>query len=154
MYNHFDRLEALKVNAGYWADRILSQLWYAVKLSKVNNGAYDQLISDAVRFLDGKYSEEGVISKNTAQQAENMILELSTAAKSFSMICTANAHIDMNWMWGYAETAAVVFDTFRTMLNLMNEYPNFKFLQPQAAVYNIVEEYDPDMLEEIKVRVK
>lgn len=154
MYNHFERLESLKTNTGYWAERILSQLRYATKLSKVNDGVYDQLISDAIRFLDDKCSEEGVISKNTAQQAENMILGMSTAAKSFKIICAAHAHIDMNWMWGYAETAAVVLDTFRTMLNLMDEYPDFKFSQSQASVYKIVEEYDPDMLEEIKKRVK
>jgi alpha-mannosidase len=32
-----------------------------------------------------------------------------------------HAHIDMNWMWGYDETASITLDTFRTMLDLMNE---------------------------------
>ncbi|NLC42766.1 MAG: alpha-mannosidase [Clostridiales bacterium] len=154
MYSYYDILEQLGSNTGYWADRILAELRYAVKLSKINAGTYDSLINDAVLFLNEKSSEEGVISKQTALNAEKMIMELSTVAKSFRLLCVAHAHIDMNWMWGYAETVAVTLDTFRTMLNLMNEYPDFKFSQSQASVYRIVEEFDPHMLQEIKKRVK
>ena len=154
MSSYLDTLEALRKNSGYWAERIVSQLRYAANLSKAKNGAYDQLISQAVDFLDGKCSEEGAISKAAAVMAEEMISELSPAAKGFKIICTAHAHIDMNWMWNYAETAAISLDTFRTMLNLMNEYPDFKFSQSQASVYEIVEIYDPEMLEEIKQRVR
>ncbi|MDD2502275.1 MAG: glycoside hydrolase family 38 C-terminal domain-containing protein [Clostridia bacterium] len=154
MKNFYDTLEQLRSNTGYWADRILSELRYAVKLSKINDGKYDSLINNAVLFLSGKCREEGVISKQAALQAENMIMELSPVAKSFKLLCTAHAHIDMNWMWGYAETVAVTLDTFRTMLNLMEEYSDFKFSQSQASVYKIVEEFDPHMLEEIKKRIK
>ena len=38
-----------------------------------------------------------------------------------------HAHIDMNWMWSWQETVAATA-TFRTVLNLMDEYPNFIFL--------------------------
>ncbi|HHY82442.1 MAG TPA: alpha-mannosidase [Clostridiales bacterium] len=154
MADFYDKLEELRSNKGYWAERILSELRYGVKLSKVNGGAFDELICDAVKYLDEKVKEEGAITKETALKAESMIMELSSAAKSYRMICTAHAHIDMNWMWGYAETALTALDTFRTMLRLMEEYPDFKFSQSQASVYRIVEEYDPDMLEEIKARIK
>jgi len=154
MADFYDKLEELRSNKGYWAERILSELRHGVKLSKVNGGAFDELICDAVKYLDEKVKEEGAITKETALKAESMIMELSSAAKSYRMICTAHAHIDMNWMWGYAETALTALDTFRTMLRLMEEYPDFKFSQSQASVYRIVEEYDPDMLEEIKARIK
>ncbi|MDO8685283.1 MAG: hypothetical protein Q7J78_01275, partial [Clostridiales bacterium] len=149
------KLEELKVKTrGYWADRVLSQLGYAVKLSKVNGGKFDGLIGNAVKFLAGCYVEEGTVTKDAASKTEEMIQELTAAAKSFKMICTAHAHIDMNWMWGFAETVAITLDTFRTMLNLMKEYPEYRFSQSQASVYKIVEEYDPVMLEEIKARVR
>lgn len=154
MVNFYDKLEELRSNTGYWAERILSELRYCVKLSKVSGGAFDRLICDAVMYLDGRSKEEGVISKEAALMAESMIMELSSVAKSYRMICAAHAHIDMNWMWSYAETVATTLDTFRTMLRLMEEYPDFKFSQSQASVYRIVEEYDPDMLEEIKERIK
>lgn len=148
-------LEALKTRVnGYWAERIISQLEYAYKVSNVNDRSFNSLIDKTVGFLEEKYSEEGTITKAAAQEAEHMILELSDVAKSYKMLCAAHAHIDMNWMWGFAETVAVTLDTFRTMLNLMKEYPGFRFSQSQASVYRIVEEYDLHMLEEIKTRVK
>jgi len=140
--------------SSYWGERIVSQLEYGVKLSRVNDRSYDELIGTAVKFLDNKLAEEGVITKQVALETEKMLAGMSEAAKKLKVICAAHAHIDMNWMWGYAETVAVTLDTFRTMLNLMKEYPEFTFSQSQASVYKIIEEHNPDMLEEIKKRVK
>lgn len=142
-----------KYLTGYWGNRILSELEYAYNLSSISNHQYDQLIESALHFIEGKCSLEKAISKDTALQTEKMITKLSAEAKRFKMICTAHAHIDMNWMWSWDETVAVTLDTFRTMLNLLEEYPDFKFSQSQAAVYRIVEQYAPEMLEEIKARV-
>ena len=38
-------------------------------------------------------------------------------------------------------------DTFETMLQLMEEYPQFKFSQSQASVYRNLEEYYPELLD-------
>ncbi|HHY22835.1 MAG TPA: alpha-mannosidase [Clostridiaceae bacterium] len=149
------KLSSIKSKAlGYWSERIISQLEYALELSLINSNQYNELIKNTVEFLDKKLVEDGSITKCSALEAEKMLGSLSEAAKKFKIICAAHAHIDMNWMWGYAETVAVTLDTFRTMLNLMNEYPEFTFSQSQASVYKIVEENDPCMLEEIKKRVK
>jgi len=148
-------LQDLKNKCGnYWGSRIISQLEYAHKLSKINECKFDELIDKTIGFLKSEYDKEGTITKSSVEKAESMIASLSETAKSFKMICAAHAHIDMNWMWAYPETVAVTLDTFRTMLNLMEEYPEYKFSQSQASVYRIVEEYDESMLEEIKRRVK
>lgn len=149
---YFENLK--KAASGIWAERILAQIGYAMKLSEVREGKFDSIIEEAVNYLNGKYEEEGALSKASALKAESMISQMSAEAKDLKIICAAHAHIDMNWMWGFAETAAITLDTFRTMLNIMKEYPDFTFSQSQASVYSIVEEYDPDMLEEIKARVK
>lgn len=154
MINIIATIERIKKdNLGYWTERIIGQLEYACKLSEVRQGKYDAIIRTAVQFLEATVKEQGTVTKSASQTAEGMIRELSPDAKSFKMICAAHAHIDMNWMWGFPETVAITLDTFRTMLNLMNEYPDFKFSQSQASVYKIVEEYDPAMLEEIRKRV-
>lgn len=87
-------------------------------------------------------------------QCEAMMPETAALLKSFTVHMVAHAHIDMNWMWGYDETVAVVLDTFSTVLRLMERYPVFTFSQSQASVYRIVERYDLEMLEEIRQRVR
>lgn len=82
-----------------------------------------------------------------------MLAPMEKAAKEYRLILAAHAHIDMNWMWSFNETVAVTLATFRTMLNIMDEYPDFCFSQSQASVYKIVEEYDPDLMERIKEKI-
>ncbi len=149
------RLERLKQQfAGYWPTRIFYQLEYAHALSKAAFGQYDGLIENALSYLDAQAAKDGAITNEQAQAAETMLASLSQAAKSQKMICAAHAHIDMNWMWRWDETVSVTLDTFRTMLALMREYPDYHFSQSQASVYQIVETYAPEMLEEIRRRVR
>lgn len=136
------------------SDRILSQLEYAVKVSKVRNGEFNSLIRKTVEFLSGRFEADGTITRPASEEAEKILSKMSHQAKSFKVICAAHAHIDMNWMWGFPETVAITLDTFRTILCLMDEYSVFKFSQSQASVYKIVEEYDPAMLNEIKRRIR
>ena len=86
--------------------------------------------------------------------AELALTPIAAAAKAHTIHCAGHAHIDMNWMWGWPETVATTLDTFRTVLRLMEEFPEFVFGQSQASVYRIVEEHEPEMLERIKVRVR
>ena len=139
---------------GYWAERILTEIECAMKVSEAAEGSFEQPIRAAVDLLTERYADNNAISKSDALTAEELLLPVSEAIKQYTMHCVAHAHIDMNWMWGFAETVAVTNDTFRTMLDLMNEYPQFTFSQSQASTYRMVEQYDPELLEEIKARVK
>lgn len=138
----------------YWTARAAGQLDYAAKLSGVLGGRYDELIGEVLSALLAELEEEGAITKKAVLDAERRLAPLAKDAKRYKAVCVAHGHIDMNWQWGWDETVAVTLDTFRTMLNLMNEYPGFTFSQSQAAVYRIVEQYDAPMLEEIRARVR
>lgn len=133
--------------------RILAQLKFVCSLSEKNSGCYDNLIGRVQTFLTGQYHSCGCLTKDAVSAAEEMLSPAAQEAKTYRFLCVAHAHIDMNWMWGYDETVGTTIDTFRTMLDLMREYPGFKFSQSQASVYRIMEEHDPAMLEEIKQRV-
>lgn len=135
---------------GYWGERIVSQLVYAQELSKVDGGKHEAVIAAALDYLEAQMNEDGAIVKQTALNAESLLYGLAAEAKRYEVLCVAHAHIDMNWMWPWDETVAVTLDTLGTMLRLLAEYPEFRFSQSQAAIYRIVEQYAPDMLEEIK----
>lgn len=139
----------------YPAARILSQLSFASNLSAVNHHAYDDVIHAALDHLRaGADAEGGVITRSLCEATEKMLEPLREAAHAYRVHLVAHAHIDMDWMWDYAETANVTVDTVRTMLDLMEEYPKFTFSQSQAAVYEILEKYAPTLLARVKARVK
>ncbi len=134
--------------------RIISELDFAIRLSAQENGKYDDLISEALTLLETEMKNEGVITRSAGLKAEEIMMPISAEAKEYELMCAAHAHIDMNWMWTWHETVAATLSTFRTMLNLMNQYPEFTFSQSQASVYHIVEKYDPEMKKEIEARIQ
>lgn len=151
----FDKFKELQQSVkGYWGERIVTELDCALKIAETNEKKNIDVISKATDYLMDYYNENNAVTKSAVLKAEEILAPIADDVKAYTMHCVAHAHIDMNWMWGYAETAAVTADTFRTMLDLMNEYPDFKFSQSQASTYRIIEENDPEMLEEIKARVK
>lgn len=134
--------------------RILGELAFALKLSPAPGGRYDGEISAALGVLEKSLDGQGVLTRDSCAGAEREILPLENAAKEYTLLCASHAHIDMNWMWGWQETVAVTLATFRTILAMMEEYPGFTFSQSQAAVYRIVEKYDPELMPAIIARIR
>ncbi|MBR4889159.1 MAG: alpha-mannosidase, partial [Clostridia bacterium] len=134
--------------------RILAEIQFSLELSVRYEGKYDSEIDAALTLLENALASDECLTRSVCDEAEKLLLPRQPAAKEYTVLYAAHAHIDMNWMWGWQETVAVTLSTFRTMLNLMKEYPGFTYSQSQASVYKIVEEYDPDMMEEIKERIR
>ncbi len=70
----------------------------------------------------------------------------------FHMI--GNAHIDAPWLWPWQESMSVVLSTFRSALDRMTKDPDFTFTASSAQFYEWVAQADPEMMEEIRQRVK
>ncbi len=65
-----------------------------------------------------------------------------------------NAHIDPVWLWRKGEGMAEVLSTYRSALDRMKEFPDYIFTSACAYYYRYVEETDPDMMAEIRTRVR
>lgn len=133
--------------------RIAYELEYAYRLSLTHGGSCREIVETAADRLLAHAASEGNLSSSVCAEAEIILAPLGEIAKDYTVHMVAHAHIDMNWMWPYHETVSVTLETFRTILQLMREYPDFTYAQSQASTYQIVEKYDPDMLEEIRQRV-
>lgn len=65
-----------------------------------------------------------------------------------------NAHIDPVWQWRWQEGFQEIKATFRSVLDRMNEFPDFKFTCAGSMYYEWIENNDPEMFEEIRARIK
>jgi len=161
LYRHLDLEKAphefdaiLKPSTPEHLLRVVSEVAFAASLSETANGAYDDTVMAAVAILLKGIEEDGIVTKACANEAEQALMPLQAAAKAYTVHMVGHAHIDMNWMWAWHETVMITLETFRTMLTLMDEDPEFTFAQSQASCYRIVEQYEPAMLEKIKQRIK
>lgn len=98
--------------------------------------AADRQLVEAIRELQTRYPPQGELA------------------------LTGHAHIDLAWLWPYAETRRKARRTFHTALSLMegsNEYlakSGFRFNQSTAQYYAQIEEDDPALFEKIVAKAK
>ena len=64
-----------------------------------------------------------------------------------------NAHIDPVWLWNWQEGFQEIKATYRSALDRLSEDPDFIFTCSSAAHLAWIEENEPELFEEIKVRV-
>ena len=74
--------------------------------------------------------------------------------KKQRLYLVGNAHLDPVWQWHWQEGSAEAKATIRSALDRMKEFPEFRFVCSSASVYLWIEEFDPDMFEEIKQRIQ
>lgn len=65
-----------------------------------------------------------------------------------------NAHLDPVWLWQWQEGLAEIKATFRSALDRMKEFENYKFTSACSMYYMWIEKSDKKMFEEIVQRVK
>ena len=75
-----------------------------------------------------------------------------TTAPDFFAI--GNAHLDLAWLWPMAETDRKTARTFAAQLRLLEEYPDYHFLQSQPAAYEMCRAYSPELFERIRQAIK
>ena len=63
------------------------------------------------------------------------------------------SHIDTAWLWPLKESVRKCAKTFSNVLSLMDRYPDFIFAFSQPQLFAYVEEYYPDLFEQIRRRV-
>lgn len=115
---------------------------------------WDEAIAAAEAAYSGFDPKKGVAGlESLLAEMETNLADLGQAAKGYTIHCVGHGHIDMNWMWSWPETVAATHDTFASVLQLMDLYPEFTYSQSQGSVYALTEKYHPEQFEKIKKRV-
>lgn len=75
-------------------------------------------------------------------------------SREVTVYATGHTHIDVSWLWRLKHTREKAQRSFSTVLRLMEEYPEYHFLQTQPQLYQFLKKDSPGLYEEIKQRVK
>lgn len=134
-----------------------AQLEFARSLCNLypeRSAAWRRCIARAERRLENGLARQNL--KALAQAVVDLEKELAplhATAKSHIVHAAAYPHIDMNWIFSWPETVSTVCDTTITALSLMEEFPEFVLSQDQAAIYQILERFEPEVLGRVRQRV-
>lgn len=122
-----------------------------------NRRDIENILNKTVNLLDLRtpYSKEFY---ETLQEASDYIDEAlysdMAGYKDVIATCIGHTHIDVAWWWTVAQTREKVGRSFATVLKLMEEYPNYKFMSSQPQLYAFLKERYPELYEQVKERIK
>lgn len=122
--------------------------------------AYREIIlplNESLNLLDLRkpYSKEYYKSLEKAQEdiTENFYNKLSGDTGS-KIYCVGHTHIDVAWLWTLAVTEDKSVRSFSTVIELMEQYPEYIFMSSQPQLYKYVKNKSPELYNRIKEQVK
>lgn len=65
-----------------------------------------------------------------------------------------NAHLDPCWLWEWEEGAGETLSTFKTAVELCEQFDEFVFNHNEAILYKWVEQFAPDLFRRIQIQVQ
>lgn len=110
---------------------------------------------DSFHELDFDMGKEKFLASVPAAQKvlDEKIAEINYETPG-EIYVAGHSHIDVAWLWTVKEVIRKTARTFSNTVALMDVYPDFKFSQSQACLYNFMKKHYPDIFEKIKEKVK
>ena len=129
------------------------------RLEEDNRSRMDliRVVNDTVNLLDLRvpYSPEYMASVRAARAyIQRHLYEELGGHDDIIATCIGHTHIDVAWWWTVAQTREKACRSFATVLKLMEEYPNYRFMSSQPVLYAFLRERHPELFEQIRERVK
>lgn len=122
-----------------------------------NRRDIQEILNTTVNFLDMRtpYSEEFYRTLREASDYIDKALYSDMAGyKDVIATCIGHTHIDVAWWWTVEQTREKVGRSFATVLKLMEEYPNYKFMSSQPQLYAFLKERYPELYGKVKERIR
>lgn len=113
-----------------------------------------EIAVNMIKFNDIKSQEYRDSLKAAKEYLDTEFYGKKCGNSKVSVNCIGHTHIDIAWLWTYAQTIEKAQRSFSTVINLMKQYPEYKFMSSQAILYKYVKDYAPKLYAEIKQRVK
>ncbi len=113
-------------------------------------------LNDAVNLIDLRKPFSEAFKKSVIEAAEyleKVFYDGYCGHESVTALCVGHTHIDVAWLWTLARTREKTARSFSTVLNLMQEYPEYIFMSSQPQLYQFVKEDHPELYEKIRSRI-
>lgn len=149
----------------------VEQLYYDIKtplemLDYLDANSYEY--AEILKYLDNAISLLDIYEVGSEEYFESVILAKKYMDEEFyGKFCSANrgsnypttigighTHIDCAYHWTLKQTREKVQRSFGIVLELMKQYPEYKFMSSQALLYKFFKEECPERYDEIKDRIK
>ncbi|MEF9959356.1 MAG: alpha-mannosidase [Niameybacter sp.] len=146
-----------EVNALYYDLQV--PLWALSRMPKGDKVRLDieAALNATINFIDLRkpYSQDFYNSIEAAKTyIAQAIYEDLAGFDEVIATCIGHTHIDVAWLWTVAQTRQKVARSFATVLKLMDEFPQYKFMSSQPQLYYFLKERYPELYARLKEKVQ
>nr|WP_314262376.1 glycoside hydrolase family 38 C-terminal domain-containing protein [uncultured Devosia sp.] len=150
-YTRSERAEKL-----YWD--LQTPLDVAVRLyqNDPRRQAILNVIDRALRALDRRdgFTPEFEASMGAAEKIAGEIYKLVDTEVQPQITAVGSTHLDVGWLWRVMHTRDKTGRSFATVLNLMEEYPEYIFMYNQSVLFDFLKKDYPELWEGLLKKVK
>ena len=111
-------------------------------------------LDEAFKLLDHREPLEGDFYASIPATKSELDAGIKKAgpAKEVNVFATGHAHIDVAWLWPFAQSRQKAARTFQNALDLLDRYPHFHFSQSQPQLYEFVRQDFPELFKKFNKR--
>ncbi|HKM04943.1 MAG TPA: glycoside hydrolase family 38 C-terminal domain-containing protein, partial [Lachnospiraceae bacterium] len=116
----------------------------------------ENILNNAINYLDLRSPYSDNFYKSLSEGSIYLDKALYSEMSGFSDViatCIGHTHIDVAWWWTVEQTREKVGRSFATVLKLMDEYPNYKFMSSQPQLYVFLKERYPELYLKVKEKI-
>lgn len=117
--------------------KLLNQTFEKITFLNFKEETYYQSIYKALDFLQAGLDEMG-----RTEEIKPVVYGVG------------HSHIDMAWLWRLSATREKASRTFSTVLNLMKQYPEYRYMHSSPQLYQFLKEDYPEIYEQVKERIR
>lgn len=144
-------------NYGIWHEQVyqfaldfttLFELRNRLDQSSLRVSEIDQGLKDVTLLIDLELPEPEMLeTTNLGRERLRPLLECVNGSTVPTFYAFGHAHIDVAWLWPWAESDRKIARTVINQLSLMEEYPEYRFLQSQPQLYLMLKNRYPELYE-------
>lgn len=113
------------------------------------------VVIEAARTVPHELIEDGADAVGAAlAQMQEALAPLTHKIAGLRVHLVGHSHIDMNWLWTWPDTVAVIKRDFRSVLALMDDYPELTFSHSQPATYEVIRKEEPALFALVREHIR
>lgn len=136
----------------------LECLWQVLTFTDANSlraAEINRCLTDVIAAVDfGLQGEKLIDNVRFCRDLMEPLLSCVNGSTSPLLFLMGQSHLDIAWLWPIEETKRKIARTMSNQLALMEEYPDYQYVQSQPYLFQLAKELYPEMYERMKQRVE
>ncbi len=139
-----------------WMDiEVLNDLRKLLDERSLRRAKIDKALKKMINVVDIELPfDEFLKAVEKGREILKPVLECKNSETTPQMYAIGHSHLDLEWLWTINETRRKTVRTLGNQLRLMDEYPDYKYIQSQPWILETVKNEYPKTYEEVKKAIK